>query len=365
MAQQNDEPKVAAGAAIARQEAESQAAIAAMRPRNEKFALMGALQELVDFPDTAAKAYYSIPYRKERGSSEKVMVEGLSIHAALSLMRHWGNCASAARIVDDLPERFVVEAAYVDYQTNIRVGKAGSVSKAIRLSNGGLQWLDTDRLDMRIQSGMSKAQRNAILAGLPTHIKESYFRKAKEVAARFNMKRATAAKVTPGENIAAALAGVGVTRLQLEEYFGKPAPNFDEKDVQVAQGMLNAIRDGHMSVGEIFDDAPVVDAEAVAEGLGKANGAKVEETAPPPQPSPAPRKETPKTEAPLAEGDKRSALRKLFAEAAGLLGGKFRAWRKSILAEYNAAEVDEVKDGDLAELYATVNSQLNAIRKGA
>ena len=83
------------GLTIARIENDSIQAMAIQNKRNEVVVAEGALQELEIFPEYASKAFYSIPYKNDKGGTTNV--EGPSIKSAMALARRWGNCSNAGR----------------------------------------------------------------------------------------------------------------------------------------------------------------------------------------------------------------------------------------------------------------------------
>lgn len=160
---------------------ESHRSWALASPRNEKQVYEEAIAELKIIPGYAAKCFYSIPYRK--GENETVYVEGPSVKAAMALARRWGNNANAARVADEDENRILVEGIFLDYQTNSRTLRTVSVSKTVwsKFSKSMVN-LGADRLNLAIQSGLSKAVRNAILASLPVWLTEAYYQEAKKLA---------------------------------------------------------------------------------------------------------------------------------------------------------------------------------------
>lgn len=168
------------GARLMQVENETQRMIAIQRPRDEAKVFDEAMAELERFPKFAKKAFYSIPYANDKGGT--TMVEGPSIKAANTLARRWGNNANGWRVLEELVDRIIVEGVFLDYETNVRTLRPVSVSRFIKRKSGKIERLKTDRLNIAIQAGGSKAVRNAILNGLPEPLVDTYKDRAKAIA---------------------------------------------------------------------------------------------------------------------------------------------------------------------------------------
>jgi hypothetical protein len=243
------------GMSVMRMENETQMQMAAQKPRNEVKALEMVLMEMDVVPKLAETYFYSIPYKKPDGGIENV--RGLSIKAAMSIAGRWGNSAVGARVIQDEPDRVRVEGVLLDYENNLRVMRELTVSKKQwRKSLNAFVTLDPTRLQMAIQSGMSKAMRNVILARVPEFIKAAVFNKAVDIASGRLAKSVAGKKVANTEDrIKAAITKfvkMGATEAGVKGYIDGLAVETQEEVLRDLIGLFNAINDGQTSIADVF-----------------------------------------------------------------------------------------------------------------
>ena len=249
------------GGAVAayKAEQETQNTIARAHPRNPRAALENALMELEIAPEYACKSFYVIPFKDRSGGEEKtVNVEGPSIKAAITLARTWGNNASGWRVKDQTTERVEVEGVYVDHETNVRTVRTKTASR-FYTKRGTKERvpLSEEALVKAIAAAGSKAVRDAILAGQPFWYTDSYYRKAREIAAKtIGGKSHTAKPKTYQEKLAWVkdqLAKKGVTDAQFDKWIASFDPKQGEDDrIADIVGVYNAIADGQTTVDKVF-----------------------------------------------------------------------------------------------------------------
>lgn len=252
------------GGAVAayKAEQETQSTIARTHPRDPRKALASALVELEIAPEYACKSFYVIPFKEwKNGEAKIVNVEGPSIKAAITLARTWGNNASGWRVKDQSTERVEVEGTYVDHETNVRTVRTKTASRFYTKKGTNEKVpLREEALVKAIAAAGSKAVRDAILAGQPFWYTDSYYKKAREIAAKTIGGKAQAKKPTTyAEKIAwvgAQYAKKGVTADQFTAYISgliknKPDQTEDERVADIV-GILNAVADGQVTVEEVF-----------------------------------------------------------------------------------------------------------------
>ncbi len=252
------------GGAVAayKAEQETQNTIARANPRDPRRALANALMELEIAPEYACKSFYVIPFKEwKNGESKIVNVEGPSIKAAITLARTWGNNASGWRIKDQSTERVEVEGVYVDHETNTRTVRTKTASRFYtKKGTTDKIMLREEALTKAIAAAGSKAVRDAILAGQPFWYTDSYYKKAREIAAKTIGGKAQAKKPTTYAEklawVAAQYAKKGVTADQFAAYIvtltkEKPDQTEDERIGDIV-GALNAVADGQATVEEVF-----------------------------------------------------------------------------------------------------------------
>jgi len=356
------------GGVVMRVENENQASFALLHPRTEKACLDKAIAELREFPEFAAKAFYSIPYGEKKGSDVKVMVEGPSIKAAMALARTWGNCAAAGRISEEQPDRWIVQGAFVDYETNTRVMRDITVSKFITYKNGFTEKIRPDRVDKAIQAGISKAQRNAILSALPAHIVNRYFLEAKKVVAGLRSGKDGLTKMT---ELVKEFQTLEVSVEMIEKYLEKPLIETTPEDFAELTGILNAIQDNQEKVQEIFGQTEEKPAET-SKPTGQDGPFQAKVETPPPaqeekkQPPPATPPAAPatppvtpqkppdalpgmETKTPPAKNGDEELLDKItdqITRAQKIIprAARFEAFFRGMLTDFDAKEVLQVKD---------------------
>ncbi len=206
-----------------------------------------ALEELALSSTFAESAYYSLP--PFRGGDGK-RIEGISFSGATCLARIWGNCLVDTRVVAEDDDGFDVMGVFHDFETNFRITRPVRASKWIKRKDGNTQRLDAKRQAMEIGSAASKAQRNAILAGLPQWLKTEFFGKAREIVAGTLDAKAAQDKVSSVVNFFK--NKFGVNRSQLETFVGKPADQWLGEDIANLRGVVNEFNDGVSSVADVF-----------------------------------------------------------------------------------------------------------------
>lgn len=242
------------GAAVQRANAWSLEQLKVTKARNEQKILQDSLAELELVPEQAAKAFYSIPYTDNR-TRRVTMVEGLSIGAAVSLARRWGNCTTAARILKEDAEGWEVEGLFVDLETSFWVGRPKTGTK-YEVSREGRKYLLPERRQvMALGALISKAQRDAILAGLPMYLRLAYFEKAKQLAGGSPNVQADMKKV---DAVLVAFARFKATAEELEGYVGridelwdegpKPRNKWTGEDVARLRGLWVAVSEGSITI---------------------------------------------------------------------------------------------------------------------
>lgn len=177
---------------------EIQMKLAIARPRDAKLAVARALEELALFPEFAAKAYYSIPYKDNR-QGRTTFVEGVGVRGASSMLRFWGNCISASQVGDERKDRILCQGLYFDYETGALIRLEVGVARFYRSKEGRVLPRNANEMQLAIQSGLSKARRNAALEGMPVAFREMYFAEAKRIVA---LPRPGARQVSIQERIA-------------------------------------------------------------------------------------------------------------------------------------------------------------------
>lgn len=235
-------------------EIKTQREIALSRPRDEKAIYQAALAELEFAPEFAEDAFYAIPFKDKDAEDGKTMIEGLSVVASRAIARRWGNCATAARIGAESDDAFEVEGIFADFETNaffratVRVPKS-YIPRGTKIPTP----LRADRLNLAIQAGLSKAERNATMKGLPEYLKSRYFTAAKKIAGAKGKGVKTDAERLA--EICASFNKWGVTPDRVAEYI-KTNLNGVATDeiIGTMRGVFNSLKEGQAKAEDVFTE---------------------------------------------------------------------------------------------------------------
>lgn len=253
------EQLVREGLSVSKIENDNQQVIAVQRPRNKVKVIKEALEELEMAPEFASKCFYSIPYKNDQGGTTPV--EGGSIGLAMMVARLWGNCATGKRYIVEKDDRVIVEGVFMDYETNFRVLAQYSVSKTYwSKSAKAVIPLRDDRLNMAIQSGMSKALRNAIFGAIPIPLRDGLFKKAKELAINPTGAKKKLTHVEVKEKVKMAIlefVKMGADKKTVDDYVLGLSMETDEEVLLHLKGIWNRLNDKDLSIEEAFGPVEV------------------------------------------------------------------------------------------------------------
>jgi microcompartment protein CcmL/EutN len=269
---------VNSGLAVVRMENDTMQSLMVQRPRPSlKTVLKAAIDELEDMPEFASSNYYVIPY-KERANdptARTVNVEGLSVKAAMVLQRHYRNLTSGVRLIGVEGDVFYYEAAALDLEGNTRVVRSGTVNRIVYDHKTRTEYrLSDQKLEMKLQAAMSKLLRNVVLAMLPEPLKQTYWQKAKALAARAVTTSRTPMK--PGAKPVPLKDRIKVVvddffkrweitpeqiarRYEIETVYG-----LSEEELGDLVGLRNALTDNEVGIDDAFP-APVQNKKTVAQ----------------------------------------------------------------------------------------------------
>lgn len=242
------------GETVIRVENETMQAVAIARPRDVKVVLKAALEELEIAPEFAEKAFYSLPFRDE---GDSVQVEGISFPGSAALARLWGNCVVDARAIAEDEDGVDFSGVFIDLETNFRIGRPYRASRW-RKTRKGTYRLDDRGFAQECGIAISKAERNATLAGMPPWLRVAYFNRAREIAGGGKLD-----KPAPEKKVEAAVAYFrekhGVALDRIEAKVGKPRKEWTGLDLANLRGIINEIND-HQTTVEAAFAAPAAEA---------------------------------------------------------------------------------------------------------
>lgn len=244
---------IADGMSIVRLENETQQQLSKQRPRDPKMVLKKALEELEMNLSYASRNFYVIPYRNDAGGTTNV--EGLSINAAMTIGRLWGNCAVGARITQEDEKKIIVEGVCLDYETNFKSTRPVVVQKkAYRKSLKQEIELDARQLTQEILSGVSKSIRNSVLAMIPDSIKIAYWERSKELAGKGKVAGKKAVDPLPVrmKSMFSRFDAINVTTEMICKYLEKAREEITEADLGQMVGVYNSIMDNERTIADYF-----------------------------------------------------------------------------------------------------------------
>ena len=243
------------GAALVKAQDDTMLTIAVQRPREVATVREKVLAELEAFPDFADRYFYSIPHRTKACNHQSgqlcpncALVEGASVHAALAIQRYWGNCFSSWMPLEEEEEHIWILGTFVDYESNTKFQRPIRVQKGYKKGKNWIPLRD-DGLAKVIHAGGSKAQRNAILAGVPDALKILVFTKAKELVVGDKPDEMLSKKQM--DAIESEFAKFEVSIELLESKLGKKSTAWAMRDRATLLGLRTSLADG-ASVQELF-----------------------------------------------------------------------------------------------------------------
>ncbi len=215
-----------------------QTAVQVIRPRNLQDIERRCLVEA----QMAGDSYY---YSWKQGGE---IIEGLTVGAALSMVRNFGNCAIECRVVEQ-PLCYVFEGVFIDLETGFNLVRPFRQNKVSpKKKDGGDVYKGERGTDIIFQIGTSKAMRNAVLNALPKFLSDKVFSEAKKnVRSKIETMGIEKAK----SMILKKALALGISQERVEEQYGKEHGWNIEVVIQVTSA-LRAVEDGLEKDIELF-----------------------------------------------------------------------------------------------------------------
>jgi hypothetical protein len=225
--------------------------LARQAPRDDSAVIKRLLQTLQDYPALADKSIYRMKFKDKRSRSGFNIVSGTSIRAAETIAAEMGFVWTEAAIQDETADYVDIIATAFDAQRANVQRKPFRVSRLEKGDDGRMTLLNDRRMLMAIQSGVSKAARNAILAVVPYRIRATYEHRCRELLAGGDLATlADAGRVKSCIEAFDATWKVSVT--QLETYVGRPRQSWVGGDLADLRALFVALEDGETTLQDAF-----------------------------------------------------------------------------------------------------------------
>ena len=222
-------------------------AVAVIKPRNVNLVIEKCKNE-------AALGGESFYYSWSQGGS---IIEGLTVGAALMMIRNWGNCAVDVR-VQELPNSYVFYGAFIDLETGFNLVRPFKMSKQSPKNKQGRDIYSGERgKDIIFQIGASKATRNVTLNAIPKYIADEVIAIAKKNVVKQVEKMGVPAAT---EKILKKADALKIPFDRVEANYGKKE-SWNINKIVAVMGALRSVEDGVESMEEVFSDKVAVNGE--------------------------------------------------------------------------------------------------------
>lgn len=202
----------------------------------------------------AARAGDSFYYSWSQGGS---IVEGLTVGAALMMVRNWGNCAVDVKVMET-PSGYIFYGAFIDLETGFNLVRPFKASKQSPKNKQGRDIYTGDRgKDIIFQIGASKATRNVVMNAVPKWLSEKVLETAKKNVVGQVEKMG---KVAAIDKIIRKAEALKIPFDRIEANYGKK-DSWDIDKIVAVMGAIRSVEDGIESVEEVFADKVALNGE--------------------------------------------------------------------------------------------------------
>lgn len=202
----------------------------------------------------AARAGDSFYYSWSQGGS---IIEGLTVGAALMMVRNWGNCAVDTR-VQETPNGYVFYGAFIDLETGFNLVRPFKMSKQSPKNKQGKEIYSGERgKDIIFQIGASKAIRNVVTNAVPKWLSEKVLETAKKNVVGQVEKMG---KVAALDKITKKAEALSIPFDRIEANYGKK-DSWDTGKIVAVMGAIRSVEDGIESIETVFADKVATNGE--------------------------------------------------------------------------------------------------------
>ncbi len=175
-------------------------------------------------------------------------IEGLSVGAALAMVRNFGNCAVDVK-VEEQPFSYIFSATFIDLETGFNLTRTFRQNKQSPKSKSGKDIYKGERgIDIVFQIGQSKAIRNVVLNAVPNWLSKKVIMKSKDKIIN-QIKEMGIPKAS--QKIIDKAKKLGIPIENIQAIFGK---TWDVEHIVQISSALRAIEDGVENASDRFPD---------------------------------------------------------------------------------------------------------------
>ena len=189
-----------------------------------------------------------------------VIVEGLTVGAAMAIARNLGNCAVPVT-VEESKEAYIFTATFIDLETGFNLQRNFRQRKSQNM--GAKMKQDGRAEDIIFQIGQSKAIRNVVLNACPKWLATKVMAKAKENVVG-KIEQMGTVKAT--DMLIKKAAALSIPLETIEATFGKSV-GWDTVKLVNISGALRGLEDGYITLEEAFPSDKTVSKDALTEKL--------------------------------------------------------------------------------------------------
>lgn len=213
-------------------------AMQVMKPRN----LNKVISKCVEEASIAGEEFI---YSWRQGGS---IIEGLTIGAALSIVRNFGNSMVDVE-VEEKDKAYIFTAYFCDLETGFNISRSYRQNKASPKSKNGKDIYEGERgTDIIFQIGQSKAIRNVVLNAIPRWLSTKVLEEAKNnaMATINNM-----GEVKARELLLNKIEALKIDKTKVENNFGK-SKSWDKVKLVQLSAALKSIENGYEEEETLF-----------------------------------------------------------------------------------------------------------------
>ncbi len=265
---------VAAGATLVKVTHEAMQAVSIQRPRDLEKINQAIIAELDRVQEWAIRGFYRKPV------GDGVMATGPSVYLTRIVARNFGNCSVRSYLAHQSDEIIQLSGVFLDLESNYLAERMQTVSafawrKGRGDAKGYYETLVGEKLMQAILIGASKAERNAVSAGVPDWIMQAAFAKCQKLASDDTKKQLSKMVQT--------FATLGVSTEALVRHFdGEPLEKLSDDQYADLRGLATGIQNRDISPADIGalpgDELPAEHAQAsdtaTLDGVLEAGAAK-------------------------------------------------------------------------------------------